>query len=377
MLSGFAIYTVHKEGIIMTEDLKSLEKEMLVCTQCGYCRSVCPIFEDRGWDSSVARGRVILAYGLLKDRFDIDDSVVEALYQCSTCADCERRCPSNVGVVDIVEAARKELFGEHILEKHKVMAERIKKFSNPYGESQSRADIFGKKPKKAKVGYFIGCTPSYRNQDLAKATMSILDKLGEDYTIIDEVCCGSPLQRIGGTDEDVKELVDHNLDSIEELGIETLIFSCAGCFNMFKNHYPEFRKLNFRPMHITEYLAEKDLHLKDFSKTITYHDPCHLGRHSKEYEAPRKIIEKIPGAEFKEMEYTKDTARCCGGGGGLRAQYPDLSKRIAEKRIESADFADILLTSCPFCVNNLKVGKEGTDYSIEIKDIVEMVDELL
>lgn len=361
----------------MTEDLKSLEKEMLVCTQCGYCRSVCPIFDDRGWDSSVARGRVILAYGMLKDRFDIDDSIVEALYQCSTCGDCERRCPSNVGVVDIVEAARRDLFAEHSLEKHSKMAERIKEFKNPYGESKSRAEIFQKEPKKAKVGYFIGCTPTYRNQKLAQATMSILGKLEEDYTIIDEVCCGSPLQRIGGSDEDVKELVDHNLDSIEELGIETLLFSCAGCFNMFKNHYPEFRELGFRPMHITEYLAEKDLNLKDLPKTVTYHDPCHLGRHAKEYEAPRRIINKIPEVKFQEMEQKEETARCCGGGGGLRAQFPELSERIAQKRVECADFADILLTSCPFCVNNLKVGKEAGDCEVEIKDIVELVDELL
>ncbi|UCG69427.1 MAG: (Fe-S)-binding protein, partial [Thermoplasmata archaeon] len=202
----------------MKDKLKSLENEMLVCTQCGYCRSVCPIFEDQGWDSSVARGRVILAYGMLKDRFDIDDSVVEALYQCSTCADCERRCPSNVRVVDIIEAAREELFEKQPLEKHKKMADRIKEFGNPYGESENRGEIFGKKPKKAKIGYFIGCTPAYRNQNLAKATMSILEKLGEDYTVIDEVCCGSPLQRIGGKYEDVRKLVDHNLDSIEELG---------------------------------------------------------------------------------------------------------------------------------------------------------------
>ncbi len=362
----------------MTEkDLESLEKEMLVCTQCGFCRSVCPIFEDFGWESSVARGKVILAYGMLKDRFDIDDSIVETLYQCSTCGDCERRCPSNVGVVDIIEAARKELLDEHALEKHKKFADNILKYGNPYGETEKQGEQFGKTPKKAKIGYFIGCTPAYRNQNIAKTTMSILDKLGVDYTVIDEVCCGSPLQRIGGKDGDVKKLVDHNLDSVEELGIETLLFSCAGCYNMFKNHYPDFRELKFKPMHITELLAEKELPLKEYPKTVTYHDPCHLGRHAGVYEAPRKIIEKIPKAEFKEMEFNKETARCCGGGGGLRAAFPDMSKRIAERRIENAKFADVLLTACPFCVNNLTLGKESTDCDIEVKDIVELVDELL
>lgn len=358
--------------------LEDLEKEMLVCTQCGYCRSVCPVFEDLGWDSSVARGRVILAYGMLKDRFDVDDSIADALYQCSTCGDCDRRCPSNVSVVEIIEAARKELFDEgKILEKHRKLADNILEYGNPYGETRKRGEEFGKSPKKSKIGYFIGCTPAYRNQNIAKATISILDKLGVDYAVIDEVCCGSPLQRIGGKDEDIKKLVDHNLDSIEELGIETLIFSCAGCYNMFKNHYNEFRELKFTPMHITEFLAKRDLPLKELPKTITYHDPCHLGRHAGVYDAPREIIKKIPKADFKEMEFKDETARCCGGGGGLRAGFPDTSKRIAEGRIEQAKFADLLLTSCPFCVNNLTAGKELTESEIEIKDIVELVDELL
>ncbi|UCE37922.1 MAG: (Fe-S)-binding protein [Thermoplasmata archaeon] len=362
----------------MTEkDLDSLEKEMLVCTQCGYCRSVCPIFEDLGWDSSVARGRVILAYGMLKDRFDIDDSIVETLYECSTCGDCERRCPSNVCVVDIIEAARKELFEDYALEKHKKLADRINEFGNPYGETTKRGEEFGKTPHKAKVGYFLGCTPGYRNPNIAKTAMSILDKLGVDYTVIDEVCCGSPLQRIGGNDEDIKKLVDHNLNSVEELGIETLIFSCAGCYNMFKNHYPEFRDLKFKPMHITEFLAEQDLPLKEFPKTLTYHDPCHLGRHAKVYDAPRKIIKKIPKAQFKEMDLNRELARCCGGGGGLRAAFGDISQRIAGRRVSDAEFADLLLTSCPFCVNNLAFGKELSKSEIEVKDIVELVDELL
>jgi Fe-S oxidoreductase len=359
------------------KNLESLEKEMLVCTQCGYCRSVCPIFEDMSWESKVARGKVILAYGMLKNRFDIDDSVVETLYQCSTCGDCERRCPSNVEVVDIIEAARKELFENYSLEKHKKFADNIMKYGNPYGETEKRGEKFGKIPKKAKVGFFIGCTPAYRNQNIAKTTMSILDKLGVDYTVIDEVCCGSPLQRVGGNDEDIKKLVDHNLDSVEELGIETLIFSCAGCYNMFKNHYPDFRDFKFTPMHITEFLAQRDLPLKPLQKTITYHDPCHLGRHAKVYDAPRRIIAMIPKAKFKEMELNREMARCCGGGGGLRSGYPDISKRMAGRRVEDAKFADLILTSCPFCVNNLIFGKELTDNDIEIKDIVELVDELL
>jgi Fe-S oxidoreductase len=146
---------------------------------------------------------------------------------------------------------------------------------------------------------------------------------------------------------------------------------------MFKNHYPDFRELKFKPLHITEYLADQELPLKEYPKTLTYHDPCHLGRHAKVYDAPREIIKKIPKATFKEMDLIRDQAVCCGGGGGLRAGFGDMSKRIAGRRVESADFADVLLTPCPFCVNNLLVGKEAKNCAVEIKDIVELIDELL
>jgi Fe-S oxidoreductase len=94
---------------IETENLKHAKKTMMTCTYCGFCKSVCPVFEGIGWESSVARGRMILAYGLLQKDIPADESVIENLFQCTTCRDCERRCPSNIEVVDVVERARKDL----------------------------------------------------------------------------------------------------------------------------------------------------------------------------------------------------------------------------------------------------------------------------
>jgi Fe-S oxidoreductase len=362
---------------IEAENLRRVRKELMTCTYCGFCKSVCPPFQKVGWDPSVARGRMVLAYGLLQKEIPADPSVLEYLYQCTTCKDCERRCPSKISVVEVVESARRDLVAAgHMLPRHKVIAERVAQTGNPYGEGRSVPDTLGRAPRKAKVGYFVGCTAAYRDRALADATLSILDKLGEDYTLLNEVCCGSVLQRIGLPDRRVERLWERNVSSIQELGVEKVIFSCAGCYRMFKEEYPKRLDLGFEVQHVSEYLAERRPDLGPYEGTITYHDPCHLGRHCQVYDAPRDVLTSIPRAELREMPRNRETAACCGGGGGVRSAYPELSKAIAGRRVDEAAFADIMVTACPFCVNNLKAGAEGRE-APEIVDLVQLVDRLL
>jgi Fe-S oxidoreductase len=263
-----------------------------------------------------------------------------------------------------------------MLPRHRVIVEKVAVTGNPYGERKSVPDTLGREPRKSKVGYFVGCTATYRDRALADATLSILDKLGEDFTLIEEVCCGSVLQRIGVKEEEVERLWERNVESIRSLGVEKVIFSCAGCYRMFKEEYPKRFDLGFEVQHVTEYLAGKKLDLCPFRGVITYHDPCHLGRHCGVYDAPRKVLTSIPDAEFREMPRNREMAACCGGGGGVRSAYPELSKAIAGRRVDEASFADLLVTTCPFCVNNLKAGAEGRSAS-EIVDLVQLVDRLL
>ncbi len=361
-----------------TNRLDKWLQEMIKCTQCGYCKEVCPVFDDVGWDSSVARGKVALAYGLYLNEIEPDDSVIERLYQCTTCMDCTRRCPSSTKVVDIIESARKDLIeAGYARDIHNKISNSIKKFGNPYGEEERRTKILGEEPHKAKIAYFAGCTTTFRNPEIAKSAISIFKKLGADYTLLNEVCCGSVIQRIGFPDDDLIPLIDANLKAIEETGAEKALISCAGCLRMFREEYPKFRDFDFEPLHFTEWLMNQDLKLKPMNKIVTYHDPCHIGRHIGIYDAPRKVIEKIPGVTFKEMEFKGQTSRCCGGGGGVRSGFPELSKDIAGKRVAQAEFADILLNTCPFCLNNLERGKEAIGSNTEIRDLVEIIDELL
>jgi Fe-S oxidoreductase len=170
-------------------------------------------------------------------------------------------------------------------------------------------------------------------------------------------------------------MIKDNVGAIEKQGIETLVTSCAGCFRMFKEEYPKYVEVPFKVLHISEFLAEQDLKLRPLKAKATYHDPCHLGRHAKVYDAPRNVIKKIPELEFKEMANNRETGRCCGGGGGVRSAYPEESKKIAEARLEEARFADIIITTCPFCVSNLNFGLN--DGKTRIVDLTELVNELL
>jgi Fe-S oxidoreductase len=359
-------------------NLAQAKQAMMTCTYCGFCKSVCPSFESLGWDASVARGRMILAYGLLQKEVPADESVVEYLYQCTTCKDCERRCPSNIEVVDVVERARRDLAANGaMLPRHRAVVESVQRHGNPYGEGRSVVEVLGVARKSADLGYFVGCTAAYRNPAIARATASILRKLGEEFAVVDAACCGSVMQRLGCPEDEVAELMERNLAAILERGADEVVFSCAGCYRMFKEEYPRHVKVPFKVRHISEFLADRDLKLDSYEGTITYHDPCHLGRHSQVYDAPRKVLRKIPGAVFKEMPKHGEAAHCCGGGGGVRSGFPTLARDIASRRMEEAAFADVIATACPFCVSNLEIGAEASGSKVRVADLVQLIDPLL
>jgi Fe-S oxidoreductase len=360
-----------------TENLEKVRQAVNVCTMCGFCKSVCPSFKAIRWDPSAARGRVILSYGLLVGDIPADDSVVENIYTCTTCMDCVRRCPSKVDVVEIVELCRADLVKNgHILPKHKAVVDSVLKNGNPYNEKGTMVQRLNVKPKNAKVGYFPGCSAAFRTPETANAAMSILKKLNVDSTVVDCKCCGSVMQRIGWNNDDVVKMIKENVGAIKKQGVETLVLSCAGCFRMFKEEYPKFTEMPFKVLHMSEFLATQDLKLKPLKAKATYHDPCHLGRHAKVYDAPRNVIKKIPELEFKEMANIRDQGRCCGGGGGVRSAYPEESKKMAEARLEETAFADIIITACPFCVSNLRFGMPDGSKK-RVADLTELVNELL
>ncbi|MCS3923920.1 (Fe-S)-binding protein [Methanosalsum natronophilum] len=352
----------------MSQQEKLESSSILKCVRCGTCRSVCPVFEEIGWESKTARGRMLLGQGLIENELEVDEELLESLNMCTTCGICEEKCPAGAAPPKIVETARQMLVdkGHHTNSQEKLYNNTME-YGNSLAEASDRNEwAVGLQPAentlKSDYVYFVGCLGAYRYPKLARKTYSILRKLGVAL-LKDEKCCGSPIMRTGFNAD---KLVSHNLEQIKQVGAHTIISSCAGCYNTFKKNYPD----EFRVMHVSEFLEENlsRLNLKPLDIIVTYHDPCHLGRSQGIYDSPRNIIKSI--CTLIEMKRSKDQARCCGGGGGVRMAYPNLSMNLAKKRVD--DFPrniDYVVTACHLCRNNLIEG--GSE--IEVIDIVDLI----
>lgn len=340
-------------------------REILKCTRCGKCVATCPVFDELGWESNSSRGRMLLAKALV-EKAPVTPRLYDGLYTCTTCGYCSAICPSGAKPEHIVEDARREIVLQgKVADRIKAMDSSVKKYGNPLKESKPRYEWMPGgielKPK-SDIVYFAGCLTSYRNPDIAQATIRILSKFGATM-LPDEQCCGSPLIRLGEMPDAAMEA---NLKQIREAGAKTVVTSCAGCYKTLSNNY----SMNgIKVQHISQFLADhlKELNLPRLDLRVTYHDPCHLGRHSKVYDAPRNVIKQI--CELLEMKNIKDKARCCGGGGGVRSGYPDLSLAIAKKRLgDVPDKVDYIITSCPMCHRNL------SEVGLNVLDLTKLVE---
>lgn len=231
--------------------------------------------------------------------------------------------------------------------------------------------------------YWVGCMATYRLPEVAKATDKILDTAGIDYTTLgnEEDCCGSVLLRIGMKQE-AKMLARKNIEKIESMGVMRVVTSCAGCYKTFKKDYPNIldKPIPFEVVHMVELISDlindgKIEIKKSLTEKVTYHDPCHLGRHCGIYEQPRGVIRRIPGLDLVEMRNNKRLANCCGAGGGIRSAFKDLSQMLSRRRIQEANDtgAKILLSACPFCEYQFKEAVDCADSEINVMDIQELI----
>jgi len=311
-----------------------------------------------------------------------------------------------------------------MIERHQLVERLTKELNNPYGGKAEERFKWAKDAglekyinnKDAKIGYFVGCTASYRQIEIATATCKIFEQLGINFKLVeDEVCCGSPFFRVGAVDT-AQELMNKNIEVFKDLDL--VFFSCAGCYKTFTNDYPKWStegKIPFKTMHAFELVSrlittgkikfKPNKELK--GKVVTYHDPCHLGRHmalemeqkiieeSKNlmmdsrkikqaidewYDVPRIVLRQLEqdvGIKFKEMYRIKLDSFCCGAGGGVRAGYADFSLRTSSLRLDEANAisADIVTTECPFCYRNLYDANEQYNHGVVVYGLIQMIDE--
>lgn len=386
-------------------ELKKFDAEIepWVCTQCGYCRTVCPVFEQIGWESASPRGKIYYIKKLLQLRPSrqnlIDDDFVKRIFQCTLCVRCQEVCQTKIDMMRVWQAVRAEL-GNRGLWPKEIQDIRQATLSqhNLYSMPNSRRTVWAmmiedqvlpKINRIAKVAYFVGCVAAFtgRISRIPESTVAILDSAGVDYTILgpDEWCCGNPLFFIGDHSAAI-ELAQHNLEKLRQLKVEKLITNCAGCYRAFKNEYPRLlgEDVGIEILHFSQFLSqlidEGKLNFKRPKEiAITYHDPCEIGRHCGIYDEPRHVLGSLPGVELIEMPNNRNNSECCGGGGLLKATEPDLSLDIAERRVRQAihSGATDIVSACVTCRLQMSEAVRAKNLNIGIHDISEFVAEFL
>jgi len=240
----------------------------------------------------------------------------------------------------------------------------------------------------AELVYFVGCVASFfpRSYRVPQAMSSILEASGADFTTLggQEWCCGYPLLSMGQLDQ-AKSLIEHNVAQVKELGGSRVVFSCPSCYHMWKFIYPEVlgHETGLGLVHATELLNELieagDIELGEVDLKVTYHDPCDLGRKSHVFEAPRQVLQRIPGVTFVEMSTSGQISECCGGGGNLESFAPDVGSEVSQRRLDRACEigAQAVLSACQQCERTLTEAvrrhEEARRARLRVMDVAELV----
>ncbi|MHA1298035.1 MAG: (Fe-S)-binding protein [Candidatus Helarchaeota archaeon] len=420
-------------------ELEKYREMMERCIRCSLCKwipqiqiksqkyaSICPSMDEYNFHNYSGGGHLITSLAILEEMVPYNEKLLEVIFACTECGGCDIACKylNNLELLEIIQTTREELVkrGYGPMPRQKKYVENTLNYHNPYGEPHEERfncipdDV--KITSGAEIGYFIGCTSSYRRKEIATATTRVFNKIGVEFSLLnpDEFCCGSPIYRVGEIDK-AKELMNENIAKIQKSGIKTLVTSCAGCYTMFKAEYPKVlnKDLPFKILHTSE-LMEKLLNegkikfTKEVPLTVTYHDPCHLGRGSEPYpkwqgklvevmplikmpippkplrqgtygvyDTPRNVLKQIPGIKLIEMERIKEYAYCCGAGGGVKSQFPEFAINTAKRRVNEAHSttATTLVSCCPFCKTNLQDGIKALGSDMKFYDLIELVERAL
>ena len=393
------------------------------CTECGRCTDVCPA---NTVGKSLSPRDIILDLQRLMhrqgDQFllngngngaDESDGLLpiidqetavspEALFACTTCAACMEACPVHIEQMPKIVDARRYLvmeeadFPEGMMD----MMNSLESRQHPFAGTQfSRVDwtegldidVMAEMddPHEAEVLMWVGCGGALveRNRNTVRATAKLLRKAGVKFAILgrEESCTGDPARRVGN--EFLFEmLAKGNVETLQRYGVRKVVTSCPHCFNSFRNEYPQFGG-SYEVYHHSQFLdqllesgrldGEGAAGSSNGSSTITFHDPCYLGRHNGEYEAPRNLLAKVGGARQVEMERSRNTSFCCGGGGGMAFVDEPPDQRVNQERAQEAvdTGADVVAVGCPFCATMLDDGVNARrgDRDVKVKDVAELL----
>ena len=364
------------------------EHELFACVQCGKCTAGCPMALKTKLNPRQLIQRLLVA----GNGFDLEGR--EELWDCTTCATCSTRCPKKVNPMEMIIGLRGAFVEKGRVHPNvKTALESTFRQGNPLTMPRDQrgawASDLSLKPmaEGTEYLYYVGCTRSYdpRVQQVARSLVTILQKAGVDFGIMgnQENCCGSEVRRLGeaGLFEMMSE---ENTETFKGLGVKKMFTTSPHCFNAYRNDYP---KNGMQVQHYTQILAGlvegKKLEFSGrFEKSITYHDPCYLGKHNGVFDEPRAVLAAIPGAKLIEMDRSRTKSLCCEGGGGrmwLEGTNPGL--RLAQLRVKEAleTGAEVLATACPFCLQTLDeaVKHLNAEDKLRVMDVAELVAQAL
>ncbi|MFT6069405.1 MAG: Fe-S oxidoreductase [Bacteriovoracaceae bacterium] len=376
--------------------------DMISCVECGRCTNVCPannagkpldpkliISKARDFaEDSQAKG--------LEDADFWENQIYSAaeLDSCTTCGACMEECPANIEHVQLIMEAKryKTLTLGEIPPSAADAANKVRVNGNPWGIAQD--DRFNwadgleipviETGKKVDYLYYVGCAGSYdaANQKVVKDTVGLLKKAGVDFAVMGktEKCNGDPIRRFGD-EYSFYEIAIENIANMNQYDFSKVVTHCPHCLHTIGKEYAKFEDGKFETIHHTELLADLlktgklEVEKKQDTK-LTFHDPCYLGRHHGEYNAPREIL-KATGVQINEMEKTKDQSLCCGMGGGNMWYEIDQGEEMSEKRLEHVGSEDVtkLATACSYCLINFNSGKSERTKTenVEIEDVASIL----
>lgn len=364
------------------------------CLQCGNCSGICPF----GYLMNFPPHKMIATL-----RAEIFDRVIETdtVWMCVSCYACTEVCPAKIPLTPglLTRAKEESLLSGNIPSELQDALENSQRYGNPLGESpRKRADwtkgmvpevtLMGKARRPVDVLWFVGDYPSYhpRVQLTAKALAKVLNAMGIDFGILGpEEGSDGDSQRLAGERGLFEMLAEKNGKAFGKYEFNEIITTDPHAYNAIKNEYPGLG-ISYPVKHYTQFLSERIEQLKgllrrEVKATVTYHDPCYLGRANRIFEEPRALLEAIPGVDLVEMSHNHSTSLCCGGGGGGMwldgFQWEKAKVRLSEWRIREAmaTSADVLAVACPYEAPRFEDAAKMVQGAgrLVVKDIVELL----
>jgi Fe-S oxidoreductase len=362
-----------------------------LCLDCGKCTGSCPLARvDLNYSPRRIVERVVFG--------DAESLIADPqLWSCMTCGLCSTRCPSDVDFSRFIVEMRAEAFrtGERGTYTHDGILQEIMRIQT-MSANQDRTGWLTDEMEVSDSGevfYFGGCLPFFevifadlqvQALDIARNAVRLLNRVGIAPIVSNEErCCGADLLMSGDV-ESFRRLAELNMETIKASGAKKVVFTCAECYNAFKNEYPEVvGRLPFELTHLTELLADKlesgELAFEPAPGLVTYHDPCRMGRYLQVYDPPRRLITAVPELELVEMEDNRGRAMCCGSTAWINCS--GWTKQIQKEKLSQArrTGARVMLTTCPKCQIHLACAARDLDgeEAVEVRDVTSWIGQAL